>query len=147
MGYGFILSLCCMLPGPVHSTPTYKKRTVTWLSNFFLFCSVNFFELNNNAMLEIIALIFLTRKIGDLAERKGLKKGWWKFYTVIGWFGGEIIGIVLSILLFQTEDTFALLPLGYAFAIGSYLILRAILSRKPDIETPAFEFEGQNQQH
>jgi hypothetical protein len=34
-------------------------------------------------MLEIIALVFLTRKIGDLAERKGLKKGWWKFYTVI----------------------------------------------------------------
>jgi len=97
-------------------------------------------------MLEIIALIFLTRNIGNLAERKGLKKGWWKFYTVIGWFGGEIIGIVLSIMIFQTEETLALLPLGYAFAIGSYFILKAVLSKKPDVETPAFEFEGQNQQ-
>ena len=97
-------------------------------------------------MLEIIALIYLTRKIGDLAERKGLKKGWWKFYTVIGWFGGEIIGIVLSILIFQTEETLALLPLGYAFAIASYFILRAVLSKKPDFVDPAFEFEGQQQQ-
>ena len=88
-------------------------------------------------MLEIIALIFLTRKIGNLAERKGLKAGWWKFYTVIAWFGGEIIGIVLSILIFQTEDTLALLPLGYACAIGSYFILKAVLSPKPDVETPA----------
>jgi|SRR6186713_2384543 len=98
-------------------------------------------------MLEIIALVFLTRKIGDLAERKGLKKGWWKFYTVIGWFTGEIIGIVLSILIFQTDDTFALLPLGYAFAIASYFILRAVLSKKPDVETTAFEFERQNPQY
>jgi len=97
-------------------------------------------------MLEIIALIFLTRKIGDLAERKGLKKGWWKFYTVIGWFGGEIVGIVLSILIFQTDDTLSLLPLGYACAIGSYFILKAVLSKRPDVETPAFEFEGQHQQ-
>ena len=97
-------------------------------------------------MIEIIALIFLTRNIGNLAERKGLKKGWWKFYTVIGWFGGEIIGIVLAILIFPTDNTLALLALGYAFAIGSYFILKAVLSKKPDIETTAFEFEGQNQQ-
>ena len=57
-------------------------------------------------MLEIIALVFLTRKIGELAARKGLKSGWWKFY----------------------------------------FILKAVLSKKPDIETIAFEFEGQNQQ-
>ena len=98
-------------------------------------------------MLEIIALIFLTRKIGYLAERKGLKSGWWKFYTVIAWFGAEVIGIVLSILIFQTEEIFALVLPGYAFAIGSYFILKAILSKKPDIETTAFEFEGQNQQY
>ena len=97
-------------------------------------------------MLEIIALVFLTRKIGDLAERKGLKKGWWKFYTVIAWFGPEVLGIVLSILIFQTEEILGLVFLGYAFAIASYFILKAVLSKKPDIETPAFEFEGQNQQ-
>ena len=64
---------------------------------------------------------------------------------VIAWIGAEVFGIVLSILIFQTDETFALLPLGYAFAIASYFILKAVLSKRPDAET-AFEFEGQNQQ-
>lgn len=98
-------------------------------------------------MLEIIALIFLSRNIANLAERKGLKRGWWRFYTVIAWFGAEVLGIFLSILIFQTEETLALLPLGWAFAIGSYFILKAVLSKKPDVADQAFEFEGQNQQH
>ena len=96
-------------------------------------------------MLEIIALIFLTRTIGNLAERKGLKKGWWKFYTVIAWFGAEVLGIVLSIIIFQTEEILGLVFLGYAFAVASYFILKAVLSRKPDVVDAAFEFEAQNQ--
>jgi len=97
-------------------------------------------------MLEILALVFLTGKIGTLAERKGLKKGWWKFYTVIAWFGAEVIGIIVGMLVFQTDDVFALLLPGYGFAIASYFILKAYLSRKPDFVDPAFEFEGQSQQ-
>ena len=96
-------------------------------------------------MLEIIAIIYFSRQIGDLAARKGLKRGWWRFYTVIAWFGAEIMGIVVSMLIFQTEETLAYLPLGYAFAIASYFILKASLSKRPDVET-AFEFEGQHQQ-
>ena len=91
-------------------------------------------------MLEILALVYFSRKIGDLAVRKGLKRGWWRFYTVIAWFGAEIIGIILSVLIFRTEETLALLPLGYACAIASYFILKAYLSKRPDVET-AFEFE------
>jgi hypothetical protein len=97
-------------------------------------------------MLEIIALIFLSRKIGDLAERKGLKRGWWIFYTVIAWFGAEIMGIILAILVFQTEEILALLPFAWGFAVGSYFVLKAVLSRKPDPIDPAFEFEAQPQQ-
>ena len=95
-------------------------------------------------MLEILALVYFSRQIGDLAVRKGLKRGWWRFYTVIAWFGAEIIGIVLSILIFRTEETLALLPLGYAFAIASYFILKTSLSKRPDVDT-AFEFENQSQ--
>lgn len=97
-------------------------------------------------MLEIIVLIFLTRNIGNLAERKGLKKGWWKFYTVIAWFGAEVLGSVVGILILRTEDYLPLLPFAWAFAIGSYFVLKAYLSRKPDVVDPAFEFEGQHQQ-
>ena len=44
-------------------------------------------------MLEIIALIFLTREIGKIATKKGLKPVTWKIYTVIAWIVSEIIGL------------------------------------------------------
>ena len=97
-------------------------------------------------MLEIIALVFLSKNIADIAERKGLKRGWWRFYTVAAWIVAEIIGIVVAILVVQTEEPLALYPFAIGFAVGSYFILRAVLSRKPDIEPSAFEFEAQNQQ-
>lgn len=96
-------------------------------------------------MLEILALVYFSRQIGDLAVRKGLKRGWWRFYTVIAWFGAEIFGIIISMLIFPTDEALALLPLGYACAIASYFILKTSLSKRPDVET-AFEFENQNQQ-
>ncbi len=91
-------------------------------------------------MLEIFALIHLTGKIGFLAEQKGQKKGLWQFYAVLAWFGGEILGVVLSILLFQTDNILATLPLAYGIAIGSYFLLRSVLSKKPDVNN-SFEFE------
>ena len=94
-------------------------------------------------MIEILALIYLTRKIGELAERKGEKKGLWKLYTVLCWFGAEIFGIVLSVILFKTDEVMALLPLAYGCAIGSYFLLKAILSKKPDATSTTFEFEQQ----
>ena len=92
-------------------------------------------------MLEILALIYLTRKIGVLAERKGQKKGLWKLYTVLCWFGAEILGMVLSAILFKTDEVIALLPLAYGCAIGSYFVLKATLSKKPDATPTTFEFE------
>jgi uncharacterized membrane protein YfcA len=92
-------------------------------------------------MLEILALIFLTRKIGSLALLKGQKSGRWKLYTVLAWFGGEIIGAVLSVVLFKSEDYFSMLPLAIMGAVGGYLIIRATLSRMPDKSEAGFDFE------
>ncbi len=83
-------------------------------------------------MLEIILLIFLTRRIGVLAERKGLKAGWWKFYTVLAWIGGEIIGIVLAITLFNEGELFPILLLAIGGAATGYFIVRNTLTKKPD---------------
>lgn len=91
-------------------------------------------------MLEIIALVFLTGKMGQLAEQKGQKKGRWKLYTVLAWFGAEFLGILLSILFFKTDDIVMMLPLGYGMAIGSYFLLRSMLQKMPDADQ-GFEFE------
>ena len=83
-------------------------------------------------MLEIIALVFLTRNIGNLAIKKGLKPGRWKLYTVLAWFGAEILGLILGFAI-GGEDGFALaFILGVGFAVGSYFIVKANLNKRPD---------------
>lgn len=92
-------------------------------------------------MLEILALVFLTRQIGALADKKGKRKGMWKFFTVLAWFAGEIIGAIMAVVLFRAEDYFAMLPMAIMGAAGGYLIIRAVLSRMPDKTEEKFDFE------
>jgi hypothetical protein len=83
-------------------------------------------------MLEIIALVFLTRNIGELAIQKGLKPGAWKLYTVLAWFGAEILGFILGFAM-GGEDGFGFAFLfGLSFAVASYFIVKANLSKRPD---------------
>jgi len=83
-------------------------------------------------MLEIIALIFLTKNIGALAQKKGLKPGTWKLYTVLCWFGAEIIGAILFYMILGEESFYIAILLGMACAVGSYFILKAYLNKRPD---------------
>ncbi len=83
-------------------------------------------------MLEIIALIFLCRKNGNLALQKGLQPGAWKFYTVLAWLAAEIIGISLAVTMFDQTNLAALMLTGLLCAFGGYLVIRAILEKKPD---------------
>jgi hypothetical protein len=92
-------------------------------------------------MLEIIALILLSRQIGKMAIRKGQKRGMWILFTVLAWIAGETIGIVIAIVGFHNEDYISMLPLALAGAVGGYLIVRAILSNMPDKPQEGFEFE------
>jgi len=85
-------------------------------------------------MLEIIALVFLTKKIGALALQKGLKPGTWKLYTVLCWFGAEIIGGILAFVILGEENLFLAVLVGLGCAIGSYFILKANLNKRPDID-------------
>jgi hypothetical protein len=82
-------------------------------------------------MLEIIGLIYFTKKIGFLANSKGLKAGNWKAYTVLFWFLAEFAGFFLGILIFQ--DQVAGILFAYACAIGSFFAVRAVLAKKPDV--------------
>ena len=83
-------------------------------------------------MLEIIALIFLTKKIGETAYRKGLPAGRWKLYTVLAWFGFEIAGFLLGAVLFGTENIFGVILFAIACAVGGYLVIKAQLDKMPD---------------
>ena len=83
-------------------------------------------------MLEIIALIFLTREIGKIADRKGLNRSRWKFYTVIAWLISEIIGVSFGIAIFSKDNLFSIMILGIIFAVTSFYIIRAQLEKLPD---------------
>jgi len=47
-------------------------------------------------MLEILFLIYLSKKIGKIVEAKGRKPGGYKAMLVAFWFGGEIIGFIIG---------------------------------------------------
>jgi hypothetical protein len=83
-------------------------------------------------MLEIIALIFLTKEIGKIAVSKGLKPGTWKLYTVLAWIAGEFVGAVIGVLIFGTNNIFSVILVAVAGAITGYLFIKNILSKKPD---------------
>jgi hypothetical protein len=83
-------------------------------------------------MIEIIALIFLTRHIGPIAIRKGQSPGRWKLYTVLGWFTAEVVGLALAFAAFGKDDLLGIGLLGLASAFGGYLIVKAQLDKFPD---------------
>ena len=84
-------------------------------------------------MLEIIALIFLTREIGKIAADKGLKPGTWKIYTVLAWIAGEFIGAIIGVLIFGTNNFFSVVLVAITGAVTGYFILKANLSKRPDL--------------
>jgi hypothetical protein len=76
-------------------------------------------------MLEILALLALTRKIGKIVENKGYKPGMYKFLTCVLWFGGEIFGAILGAIISEGEmiPTYLIAILGAMIGAGTaYLI-------------------------
>ena len=83
-------------------------------------------------MLEIIALIFLCKRNGQLAERKGLKPSTWKIYTIIAWIVAEFLGIFIGMIMFGKTNLVAVLAVGLFGAFGGYLFIRHNLERRTD---------------
>ena len=85
-------------------------------------------------MIDIIALIYLCRKIGKLAQRKGLKPGQWKFITVITWIVFEIAGVIICFMLFgfNKDNILGFMAFAVVCAFGGYLIVKANLDKRPD---------------
>jgi hypothetical protein len=83
-------------------------------------------------MIEIIALIFLCKKNGALALQKGLSTVRWKWYTVLGWVVAEMVGLMFGMALFGQNNIYGLMAIGLISAFGGYLIVKAMLEKKPD---------------
>ncbi len=83
-------------------------------------------------MLDLILLFFLTREIGRLAYKKGLKPLTWKIYNVLGWLGAELVGIVIGVLMFGLNNLVSVQLVAFAFAITSYFIINAQLNKLAD---------------
>lgn len=101
-------------------------------------------------MLEIIALVFLTRKIGEIVESKNRKAGWFKVMTVVLWIGFEIAGALVGGVysaLTGASDAFTYLfaligaacGAGLSFVIAKSLPVRdAALAQPPPPPPPSF---------
>lgn len=83
-------------------------------------------------MLDLIVLFFLTREIGRLAFRKGLKPVTWKIYNVLGWLGAELVGILIGAVIFGLDNLISVQLIAFAFAITSYFIIKAQLNKLDD---------------
>lgn len=83
-------------------------------------------------MLEIIALIFLTKEIGKIARQKGLKPIRWKIYTIIAWLVSEIIGVAVGVMIFGVNNLVSIILVGITFALTSFFIIKAQLNKLPD---------------
>lgn len=85
-------------------------------------------------MIEIIILIFLTRQIGQMAIRRGLKPGGWKFKTVAFWILFEIFGVFIGISMFglTKDNILGVMAFSIACAFGGYLFVRKQLERLPE---------------
>lgn len=81
-------------------------------------------------MIEILILIFLTRNIGTLAERKGLPKGRWKLNVVLAWIGCEMAGLFISMVI--VSNLVVNIVFGLACAFGGYLLVKHRLEQFPD---------------
>lgn len=85
-------------------------------------------------MLEIIILIFISKKIGALALAKGQSKNAWVTASVILFFICEIIGLTIGFVVFDKRDLLPAALIGYGVAFTSYYILRFMLNNRPDVE-------------
>jgi hypothetical protein len=94
-------------------------------------------------MLDIIILILLMPKVRKLANRKGLKPTLWQVYTVLAWFGAELLGITVSFFLFGNE-LFPAAVIGLGCAGTSYFVVQDIMQKKPDPFDDDFKKLGSN---
>lgn len=80
-------------------------------------------------MLEIIAIIFIGKKFGATAEKKGLPKGKWRLFGILSFI---IPTYLLVFIIALSSDNLGLIFTGYLAGIVSAIITYNVLQSKPD---------------
>lgn len=83
-------------------------------------------------MIEIIALFFLTRHIGQLATQKGVPPLKWKILTIVLWIAFEFLGVIFGVAIFGPHNIVSILLVAIGFAITGYYLVRRHLDNMPD---------------
>lgn len=83
-------------------------------------------------MLEIILVIYLSRRIGKIAEAKGHKRRPNIIFFVVMWFACEIIGVLLGLFLFKGNIQIAYFMALLGAAVGAMIAFR-IVNRLEDL--------------
>ena len=90
-------------------------------------------------MLEILALIFLSRNNGDLAQQKGLKRSTWVWRTVGAWVGMEFFGAFLFLIIAGEKNMVIVYLGGIGSAIFGYFLVKKAIEKHPDVSND-FDF-------
>ena len=92
-------------------------------------------------MIEIIALYYFAKNVGEIVEAKGHRGTWYKVLAVVMWFGGEIVGAILGGILFASAGSECAIYLFALFGAGLsagtvYLIAKNLppAAKEPDYE-------------
>lgn len=85
------------------------------------------------AMIEIIALFFLLRNIGQMAQARNVQPGRWKWAAFGAWVLAEFLGVfvAMSLLGATMENPTPLIIAGLVFAPGGYLLVHKRLADIP----------------
>ncbi len=77
-------------------------------------------------MLEIILIIFLSRKVGNIAKKRGHKARPNIIFFVVLWFAGELIGALLGSILSKGNIIATYFMALIGAAVGAYIAYNII---------------------
>lgn len=99
-------------------------------------------------MIEIIVLIFLSKRVKFIVEPKGYKPFNWQLKCILLWFGTEVVGLLASILIFGSDIYTAALS-GLLCAIAAAIAYFRYIQNLPDLNSGDNWIDriGQEQDH
>lgn len=83
-------------------------------------------------VVSIVALYFLTKQIGRIAESKGERPRRWKIHTIVAWLFGDLIGEMIVFKFFGL-NVFLLFLFGIGLGYVGYLLVKQKLESLPDL--------------